>query len=163
MKDKKEFSKLPPQEIKHPLHDLWILVSHTAYALGRQRETELSRFGITIEQHAILHILMIKDGRNIAGISASRLRRHNTIFMLINRMEKQGLVTKVKYPKNKEYKIFITDKGRQVYNTATIKSLEATFSALSAEDQQKLSQCLKLLLLRSLSLQGFDYNLPFLL
>jgi DNA-binding MarR family transcriptional regulator len=163
VKERREPGKQLSQENKSPIHDLWILLSHTAYAVSRQREMEVARAGITIEQHAILHVLLIKDGRNIADISAVRLRQHNSIFMLINRMEKQGLVTKVKYPKNKEYKIYISDKGRQVYQTATIKSLEATFSALSAEDQQKLSQSLKLILLRSLSLQGVDYNLPFLL
>jgi DNA-binding MarR family transcriptional regulator len=156
-------NKEPNWLLTNPTHNLWILLSYTAYALSRQRELELKQVGISIEKHAILHILMIQDGRNIAGISAVRLRRHNTIFLLVNRMEKQGLVKKVKNPKSKEYRIYITDKGKKLYNAATMKSLDTTFSALSAEDQQKLSQSLKLLLMRSLSLQGFDYKLPFLL
>ena len=159
MKDNLE----PNWLLTNPLHNLWILLSHTAYALGRQREIELAKIGMSIEKHAILHILMIQDGRNIADIAAVRLRQHNTIFLLINRMEKQKLVKKLKNAKSKEYRIFITAQGREVYRAATMKSLEATFSALSTEDQQKLSQSLKLLLMRSLSLQGFDYRLPFLL
>lgn len=144
-------------------HNLWILMNHTAYAISRQHVAELAQFGITTEQHAILHALTIKDGRTLTDISAVRLRKHNTIFTLINRMEKQGLVKKVKYPKSKEYEIFITEKGKNIYQKATSNSLELTFAALSPDDQQKLSQYLRLLLMRSLSLQGYDYKLPFLL
>jgi DNA-binding MarR family transcriptional regulator len=144
-------------------NNLWILMNHTNYALARQRELEMAQFGITIEKHAILHVLMIKDGRNIADISEVRIRQHNTIFTLVIRMEKQGLVKKIKSPKGKEYKIYITEKGREIYRRVTTNSLDSTFSALSEDDKQKLSQYLKLLLVRSLSLQGFNYNLPFLL
>jgi DNA-binding MarR family transcriptional regulator len=157
-------SNIDPHSIlTNELNNLWILLNHTAYAITRQREMELAKFGITIEKHAILHVLIIKDGRNINDIASVRLRKHHSIFTLINRMEKQGLVRKVKSPRSKEYKIFITDKGKEVYSKITMDSIEATFSALSPDDQQKLSQYLKLLLVRSLSLQGFDYKLPFLL
>jgi len=138
-------------------------MNHTNYAMARQRELELAQLGITIEQHAILHVLTIKDGRDISDIAAVRIRRHNSIFTLIIRMEKHGLVRKIKSPKSKEYKIYITEKGKAIYQKITNNSLDATFSALSEDDKQKLSQYLKLLLIRSLSLQGFDYNLPFLL
>jgi len=144
-------------------NNLWILMNHTNYAMARQRESELAKFGITIEKHAILHVLIVKDGRDISDIAAVRIRQHNSIFTLIQRMEKQGLVRKEKSLKSKEYRIFITDKGKEVYRRVTSKSLEATFTALTADDKQKLSQYLKLLLIRSLSLQGFDYKLPFLL
>jgi DNA-binding MarR family transcriptional regulator len=78
-------------------------------------------------------------------------------------MEKQGLVKKVKFPKSKEYRIFLTEKGKDMHQNVTMKSLDETFSALSEDDKHKLSQFLKLLLIRSLRLQGFDYKLPFLL
>jgi DNA-binding MarR family transcriptional regulator len=142
---------------------LWILMNHTSYALSRQRELELAKLGITIEKHAILHVLVIKDGRSISDIAAVRIRQHNSIFTLINRMEKQGLVKKVKSTRSKEYNIYITEKGKEMYLAVTSDSLDATFAALSEDDKQKLSQYLKLLLIRSLSLQGFDYKLPFLL
>jgi DNA-binding MarR family transcriptional regulator len=144
-------------------NNLWILMNHTNYSIARQRELELAQLGITVEKHAILHVLTIKDGRDISDIAAVRIRQHNSIFTLILRMEKQGLVKKIKSSKSKEYRIYITEKGKDIYQKATTDSLEATFSALSEDDKQKLSQYLKLLLIRSLSLQGFEYNLPFLL
>jgi DNA-binding MarR family transcriptional regulator len=143
--------------------NLWILMNHTNYSMSRQRELEMAKFGITIEKHAILHVLLVKDGRNISDIAAVRIRQHHSIFTLIIRMEKQGLVRKVKSPRSKEYKIYITEKGKDLYRSVTMESVDATFAALSEDDQQKLSQYLKLLLIRSLSLQGFDYKLPFLL
>jgi DNA-binding MarR family transcriptional regulator len=149
--------------LTNELNNLWILMVHTTDAMRRQRETDMSKSGLTIEKHAILHVLMIKDGRDIAEIAAVRLRNHNSIFTLINRMEKQGLVKKEKYPKSKEYRIFITEKGKEMHQSTTLDSLDAIFSVLSSEDRQKLSQYLKLLLMRSLTLQGFDYKLPFLL
>jgi DNA-binding MarR family transcriptional regulator len=153
----------PDSILTNKLNNLWILMVHTTDAMRRKRELELAKQGISTEKHAILHALMIKDGSNIREIAEVRLRNHNTIFTLVNRMEKQGLVKKVKYPKSKEYRIFITDKGRELHYSTPLNSLENIFSALSAEDQQKLSQYLKLLLMRSLTLQGFDYKLPFLL
>jgi DNA-binding MarR family transcriptional regulator len=161
----KMLKKTTPVEdmLNNERNNLWILMNHTNYAMARQRELELAKFGITIEKHAILHVLTVKDGRNIADISAVRSRQHNSIFTLVIRMEKQGLVKKVKSPRSKEYRIFITEKGKDIYRQVTSDSLDATFSALSPDDQQKLSQYLKLLLIRSLSLQGFDYKLPFLL
>lgn len=138
-------------------------MNHTTNAIVRQREIELATFGITRESLAILHVLVIKDGRSIDDIAAVRLRRHNSIFTLVIRMEKQGLVKKVKFPKSKEYKIFLTEKGKDMHQKVTMKSLDETFSALSEDDKHKLSQFLKLLLIRSLRLQGFDYKLPFLL
>jgi DNA-binding MarR family transcriptional regulator len=154
-----EFANILSNEI----NNLWILMNHTTYAIGRRREQELNSLGITIEQHAILHVLAIEDGRSITDIADVRLRRHHSIFTLINRMEKLGLVKKSKMTRSKEYRIFITEKGKDIFRKTTMNTLEDTFSALSKDDQQKLSQYLKLLLMRSMSLQGFNYKLPFLL
>jgi DNA-binding MarR family transcriptional regulator len=159
LKRKKEVNDI----LNNENSNLWILMNHTTYAMGRQRGIELAPFGITRENLAILHVLVIRDGQSINDIAAVRLRQHNSIFTLIIRMEKQGLVKKVKSPKSKEYKIFLTEKGKDIHQRVTMKSLDATFSALSEDDKHKFSQFLKLLLVRSLRLQGFDYKLPFLL
>jgi DNA-binding MarR family transcriptional regulator len=147
--------------LDNQIRDLWILLNHTTRAISRQREAELDKFGLSVERYAILHILMYQDGLSIDEIAIIRLREHHSVFTLVNRMEKIGLVNKVKYPKSKAYKIFITDKARDIYNRVTINTLKDAFSALSPDDQQKLAQYLKLLLVRSMSHQGFDFKLTF--
>jgi DNA-binding MarR family transcriptional regulator len=158
-----EYKDARDKILTNEINTLWILLNHTTNAISRQREAELSEYGISIEKHAILHALTIKDGQTIRDIAAVRLRRHHSIFTLIVRMEKQGLITKIKSPKSKEYKIYITEKGKEIYFKIPLNSLESIFTALSRDDQQKLSQYLKLLMIRSLTMQGFDYKLPFLL
>jgi DNA-binding MarR family transcriptional regulator len=158
-----EYKDARDSMLTNETNTLWILLNHTTNAISRQREAELSEYGISIEKHAILHALIIKDGQNIRDIAAVRLRRHHSIFTLIIRMEKQGLITKIKSPRSKEYKIYITEKGKELYFKIPLNSLESIFPALSRDDQQKLSQYLKLLMVRSLTMQGFDYKLPFLL
>ncbi|HSW59025.1 MAG TPA: MarR family winged helix-turn-helix transcriptional regulator, partial [Dehalococcoidales bacterium] len=143
------------------ISNLWILLNHTTSALSRHRETELNKFGVSIEQYAVLHSLTDKDGQDINSLAALRLRTHHAIFSLVKRMEKQGLVKTDKNSGSKGYIIFITDKGRNIYGEATIESLKDTFSVLCNDDLRKLSQYLKLLIIRSLSRQGFDYKFPF--
>jgi DNA-binding MarR family transcriptional regulator len=158
-----EYKDARDSMLTNEINTLWILLNHTTNAISRQREAELSEYGISIEKHAILHALIIKDGQNIRDIAAVRLRRHHSIFTLIIRMEKQGLITKIKSSRSKEYKIYITEKGKELYFKIPSNSLESIFPALTRDDQQKLSQYLKLLMVRSLTMQGFDYKLPFLL
>ena len=53
-------------------------------------------------------------------------------------MEKVGLVKKVKVSKEKVFKVIMTKKGKDRYQSVTRDSIEMVFSSLSAVDKRKL-------------------------
>jgi DNA-binding MarR family transcriptional regulator len=146
-----------------PVRDLWALLDRTRFAIARSRELELARFGLTIEQASILHILTMHDGSSTAkDLEDVTMRRQHSVSALLNGMVKMGLISKDKKPQEKRFRIIITANGESLYSRITTNSLENTFSALSIEERQKLSECLTLLLERGRYLLGITYKPPIL-
>lgn len=144
-------------------YDLWILFDRVGFAVSRLRELELARFGLTTPQAAILYALQNNKGEmTLQEIENKRMRQHHSIFILINRMIKMGIISQVKNSKDKKDKIVITQEGQEIYNKLTTSSLEMTFSSLSLEQQQKLSSYLALIHDRARYLLGVSYMPPFL-
>ena len=141
----------------------WLLLDYTRFTISRLRDMELSKLGITPEQAAILKILYRHGNSTITQIADRWMRQHHSVSTLISRMVEQGLVQKIKHPKQKEIEICITEKGKNLHNKLTHHSIEAVLSALSQDDLQKLSQYLKLLFIRSRGLLGINGPPPFLL
>ncbi len=74
---------------------LWRLLDHTRYMMFRDREVELSRFGLTPEQAFVLDIIHSAGGSTtINRIVEMSQRKHNSISALVDRMAKQGLLRK---------------------------------------------------------------------
>jgi DNA-binding MarR family transcriptional regulator len=132
---------------------VWMLLDYAKFSISRLRDYEVSKIGITPEQAAILQILDRKNGKSSIGeIADTWLRRENSVLTMVRRMQKLGLVEIVKYPKQKELEIVMTDVGRETRNQITKVSIESVFSVLSSEETQKLSLYLRLLLGRARTL-----------
>ncbi len=132
---------------------VWMLLDFTKFSVSRLRDYEVSQTGITPEQAAILQILCRRGGKSSIGdIAVSWMRRKNSVLTLVRRMEKLGLVDIVKLPKRRELEIVMTDHGREAFNKMTKISIESVFSVLSAEELQKLSLYLRLVLGRARNL-----------
>lgn len=141
----------------------WVLLDYTRFATSRLRDMEVAEVGLTPERTAILNILEKYGNSTVSGIADAWMRQHHSVSTLINRMALQGLVQKIKHPKQKEIEIRITPKGRALFNKVTRHSIENVFSALSPDDIQKLSQYLKLLFFRARGLQGINKIPPIVL
>jgi len=137
---------------------LWRLLDHTRFMIARSREMELARFGITPEQSHVLYILSTSGGSTtINDIVEITQRQHHSISTLINRMTKQGLVSKRKDPHdNRKYEVVITRKGQELYRRITQDSIKNTFSCLSDEAKGQLRKHLKCLLIRAYEVLGKD-------
>jgi DNA-binding MarR family transcriptional regulator len=132
---------------------VWMLLDYTKFSVSRLRDYEVSKTGITPEQAAILQILDRRGGKSsIDEIATAWMRRENSVLTLVRRMEKLGLVNIAKYPKRKELEILMTEKGREIRSKIKIISIESVFSVLSAEEMQKLSLYLRLVLGRARNL-----------
>jgi MarR family transcriptional regulator, organic hydroperoxide resistance regulator len=97
--------------------DLWVLFTRARYAVFRARERELQRYGITPEQAQLLFVAQaIEDEATPAKISRLILRQPHTVSAIVDRMEKKGLIKKVKDLDRKNMvRVVLTEKGQKAY------------------------------------------------
>ena len=122
-------------------YNLWLLLVMTHRTIFKAREKELNKYGITPEQAGTLYAIK-KIGKNItpAEISRQTFREAHTCSALINRMEKNGLVKKVKNLNKKNMiNILLTKKGEQAYSLSVKReSIHYMMTFLSKEEQSQL-------------------------
>src|SRR5512137_2181453 len=102
-------------------HDLWMLLTHTRYAIYRSREKELQRYGVSPEQVGVLFIIQALDNRATPSeIARFILRQPHTVSALIERMAEKGFVKKDHdLDKRNLVRVSLTDKGQRVYEYST--------------------------------------------
>ena len=121
--------------------ELWGLLRQAAHAVDRAREDELRHTGVSMVQAAILYIVKIVEGPvTPAKISRWLLREPHSVSGLLNRMEKQGLVKKVKDLERKNViRVALTQKGEEAYRQSSEgKVVHNILSCLSAEERDNL-------------------------
>lgn len=125
---------------------LWVLLRQVAHTTLVARDRELNQYGITTIQAAVLHTIQLIGNRATPAEIARRiLRERHSVSGLLIRMEKDGLVRKVKDLDRKNLiRVAITEKGQQVYDRSTKrKSIHKIMSSLSEEERQQLRSCLE--------------------
>jgi DNA-binding MarR family transcriptional regulator len=152
------------EEKKPTDFEVWMLLNRTRNTIYRLRELELAQFDLTVEQSAILYLLIDQGGMTTAKtIEDITMRQHHSVSTLINRMIKMDLVAKRKSPDSKISEIFITKHGKDFYNKIPIHSIEMLFSALKIKDMELLISYLVVLLEKARDLLGLSYVQPFLI
>ena len=134
-------------------YDLWNLLSEARDAIVRVRETEASQFSISAMQtHVLFYVQAIDGPVTPAQLSRYLFRESQSVSGILNRMEKQGLVKRVKdLDRKNQVRVVITDKGRQAYNQSTQrKSIQRIISSLSEEERLRLKSFLQTLKDRAL-------------
>jgi DNA-binding MarR family transcriptional regulator len=147
-----------------PDYELWYLFHQTSDAMGRARENELRQIGISRMQRAVLFIVKaVKVPATPAEISRWLFREPHTVSGLLNRMEKQGLVRKVKDLERKNLiRVVITEKGEEAYNRSReTKVVHKILSCLSPKKKDNLRAYLKRLRNEALAQTGVRHQLPF--
>jgi DNA-binding MarR family transcriptional regulator len=144
------------------IHELWTLLNRTCFAISRLRGLELARFGLTIEQASILHILSSREYLTAKELEDLTMRRQHSISSLLKGMIKMDWVTRLKTDEEKRYRIVITAAGKELFGRLTVDSLSNVLSVLSAEQKQKMVDVLEILLERARYLLGITYQPPFL-
>jgi len=131
-------------------YKLWVLLSRTRDAMWAARQFELDKFNISVRQAATLYAIHnLSDNANLPDISRWVFQKSHSISELISRMERMGLVTKVKdISKSKRVRITLTEKGNEVYRDKTSKAelIEKIINILSEEECEQLGLILQKLL-----------------
>ena len=106
----------------------------------------LTALGITYPQYLVLMVLWEKDNQPVNDIAHRLILETNTVTPLIQRMEKQGLITRKQGDKDKRQQIVsLTLSGKEMEERAYQLIPPAMLGKLSAcplqlEDYQNLAQ-----------------------
>lgn len=150
-------------EIVDNNYEFWGLFVRLNKLISKARTIELARYGITREQSHILHILCSNGGSSTLNeLSTLGLVNHNATSTIVIRMEKQGLLERVKNADSRQYQVNITEKGREVFEQMPLASVEMIFSELTREEKALMAPCLLKLEKRTRELLGIDYKPPFI-
>ena len=96
-------------------YGLWVLLNQARDSMHKAREKELAQYGISSSQAAVLFISNMIDAEvTPSEISRWLLKEPHTVSAIITRMEKQGLVKKIKGKgKNNSVQIALTKQEKR--------------------------------------------------
>ena len=145
-------------------YKLWVLLYQTRDALLKARKQELKRYGISPMRTAVLFVIQaIGNKATPAEISRWLFREPNSVSEILSRMEKAGLVRKVRdLGRNNSVRVAITEKGQQaLYQATKTESIHRIVSSLSEEERQQLRSLLKTLRNEALNELKLSVKAPF--
>ena len=141
----------------------WAVLRQTWIAVNKAAEVKLAKVGLTPEKAAVLWACKEYPGTlTPAEIARLVFRENQTIAGLLNRMEKEGLVTRV--PKRKGHpftEVKITSKGEKLASPGIeiYKGLiKGMVSGLSVDEQKQLQKLLKVLRQKMLDEMHMDLD-----
>jgi DNA-binding MarR family transcriptional regulator len=126
-------------------HDLWMLLTHTRYAIYRSREKELLRYGVSPEQVGVMFVIQALGNRATPSvISRFILRQPHTVSALIERMTEKGFVKKDHDLDRKNLvHVSLTEKGQKVYEFSTKRGpIHRIMGILTPEERIQLQTLL---------------------
>ena len=144
-------------------YKVWVLLHELEHAMSLATERDLKPLGITPRQAACLDILKVY-GKPLtpAGMARLQLRKRNSIRILLNRMEREGLLKQTKdLDQKNQIRLSLTEKGNKASDLSAFETLELVFSSLSEAECQQLTSLLDRLLDRALGELGVDDRIDF--
>jgi MarR family transcriptional regulator, organic hydroperoxide resistance regulator len=139
--------------------DLWLLLTHTRYAVFRAREKELQRYGVSPEQMSLLFVVQALGNKATpAALARHIIRQPHTVSALVDRMSKRGLVKKVKDLDRKNLvRVVMTEKGKRTYELSTKRGpIHRIMSTLDADEKTEFRNSLVKLLAKARKEIGLD-------
>jgi len=124
---------------------LWIMLAQAKNTMAKARQREISQFNINDERRRVLWCIQNNGGQiTPVEMSPQLLLEIHSVTMMLNRMEKEGLVIKGKGKGRSRSVIELTPKGLEIFNqsryNATDKSI---FSVLSRKEREQLMSSLR--------------------
>ena len=119
---------------------LWLLLIRTFHVMRRARQKELNGYGITTRSAAVLSaVLRLGKEATLRQLARQLVLEEHSMSEQLLRMEKTGLIKRVKDPKKNLIHVRITKKGRDLYDKSMErKSVENIMSVLTKEEQLNL-------------------------
>lgn len=126
----------------------WVLIHQTWYVMRKSEERLLAKVGLTPEKNELLWVASDHPSPlHPAEISRAVFRENQSVAGLLNRMEREGLVTRVPKRKGRPFtEVKMTAKGQELRNQAKesdLAHISKIMSCLSAEEIKQLTQLLR--------------------
>jgi len=143
--------------------NLWVHLDQISTLVRKARALELKHYNFTLAEAEILYILNRENkGLTLAEIAWWNCRELNSVLIRVNKMEKKGLVKKIRSSGGKKTKVQISEKGRELYSNVTSKSIHMIFDVISEEEKRNLESTLQKLDVRTRDLLGIGFKPAFL-
>jgi DNA-binding MarR family transcriptional regulator len=129
----------------NPSVALWMLLGRTSRLIIKARQRELDKYDISIDASAILLLAMtLKRQATPTMISKCLFLQRHTISQLLSRMERDGLVRRIKdLDRRNSIRIELTIKGHDSFlKTIKHRSTRSAMSILSPAEQTEMSSIL---------------------
>jgi DNA-binding MarR family transcriptional regulator len=157
-----EIEKIRTSKKNDPDINLYILLDQTDGIVTNAVELEIKHLRVTQPQVRILTILSRQHAPvTLEQLSNWTLKEFNST--LINRMEKKGLVKKIKKTGDLKTYVTLTEKGSKLYHKGvTEQSIHLIFEKLSEVERKQLKDLLRKVRDTTRDLLGMNYKPPFL-
>ncbi len=144
--------------------NLFIKLDATCSLMTNAIELELKHLRVTQAQVRVLAMLSRQNRPvTLEELADWCLKEFNSVSTLINRMEKNGLVQKIKTGEDLKTRVILTDKGNVLYHLQiTERSIHLIFERLSDGEKKQLDATLEKIRLTVRDLLGMDFKPPFL-
>jgi DNA-binding MarR family transcriptional regulator len=126
-------------------HEISVMLRHVVLLMTKARRNELAHLGITPPQIGVLHFAQkFKTPCTVIQLREMMRRSNSSLVAIINRLERKGLLKRGADSQSKKYtRIFLTEKGKDVYKKAVdLSAFNTIVSSLPEEDQQRLKSYL---------------------
>lgn len=159
-----EIKQIRLQKRNDPNINLYILLHQTQTIISNAVDIELKHLRVTQAQVTVMTMLSREDRPvTLDELTSWCLKDFSSVFTLINRMEKNGLVKKSKKNDDPKTYIALTKKGSLLYHQkVTERSIHLIFDKLSEEQKKQLDFLMKQLRDNARDLLGLDFRPPFL-
>jgi DNA-binding MarR family transcriptional regulator len=144
---------------------LWIMIAQTRDAILKARERDYARFNISNMRRAVLWNIQNNGGHSTpVEISRHLFRELHSVTGLLERMEKEELITKFKSLSRSRFEVKLTKKGLDVLNQSLYNETDKRiFSILTKKQRERLASYLWKLrgrVFQELGLPEWRYKFP---
>lgn len=132
----------------NPLMKTWLLIHQTHNLMTRSENAIFAKLGLSTRKHSVLiAIKTLPSPVTITDIARLLDRKANGISMLVDRMVKDGLVSRVRdMPDHRAVRLIINSKGQECLEEAnrhTRQFFQDLFADIDEEDLRKVSGILQ--------------------
>jgi DNA-binding MarR family transcriptional regulator len=147
-----------------PEINLYILLDQTDNIVTNAVELELRQVQMNQPQVRVLTMLSRLDRPvTLDELANWTFKEFNSVSTLINRMEKKGLVKKIKKEGDLKTYVILTEKGSDLYHRrVTERSIHSIFEKLTPEEKDQFESILKKVSNTTRDLLGMDFKPSFL-
>ena len=130
-------------------HNLYLLLASTRHMIFKLRKRELSQYNLSPVESGVLSLINSLERNQATPANLSRMlsREPHTISMLLNRMEKKGLIVKKKDLEKKNLvRIELTAEGSDLCQKAiNSKVVKEIFSLLNSAQRESFESLIEIL------------------